>query len=86
MKHRTFWLITALALGGAGVLSWQPTPAQAGESAVVEQWVNPNHLRLHINGRWEDVPLVPLADHLCKSGHRMFRKYCQESSISPENR
>lgn len=79
-------LVAVAAVLMGTVLFQAPVEAKAKSDTVVEQWVNANHLRIRVNGKWEDIPLVPLADHLCKSGHRMFRKYCVGTSQAPAKR
>ena len=53
----------------AGVLS-------SSSSDVTEQWVSSTMLRVHVNGKWEEVPLVGLAPHLCQTNNPLFDKFC----------
>jgi hypothetical protein len=45
-------------------------------SSIEEQWVNANHVRVKVNKQWQEIQLMPLADHLCQSGQPLFERYC----------
>ena len=63
------FLWRALAIAGlATIVSCRP--------GAHEQWVHADLLRVKVFGQWHDVPLVPLADHLCSSDYELFRKHC----------
>ena len=75
-------IVGVSAVAGALLLGFWATGTtglQAAESGISEQWVNPNLVRIYYQGKWQDVPLVPLADHLCEANHPMFRRYCKPS-------
>ena len=46
-----------------------------------EKWLDANHMQVQIHGRWEDVQLMPLADHLCRSGQPLFQRYCDDPHV-----
>ncbi len=54
-------------------------------NGVVEEQINANLVRVRINGQWEEFPLMPLADHLCVSGNRLFERYCGDDLLAPES-
>ncbi len=56
-----------------------------GGRSVIEEQIHANLMRVRINGQWEEFPLMPLADHLCTSGNRLFEKYCGDDLIAPES-
>ena len=86
MKQRLFILLAGITAAAAlaftaGLL---PSFGMGKASAKSLQWVNANQLRVHVNGRWQDVPMVPLADHLCETRHPMYMRYCDDApSIQP---
>jgi len=43
---------------------------------VVETRVNANFMRVRVGATWQDVPLMPLAEHACQSGDSTFQRYC----------
>ena len=49
----------------------------SSDNEVVEQRINANFMRVKVNGKWHNVPMVPLSDRLCDSDHQMFRQYCE---------
>lgn len=75
MKPRLIALLSFAGLASGGFLVLEELGARS-ESAPVEQRVNANMLRVRVHHRWEDVPMVPLADHLCRSDDARFRPYC----------
>lgn len=44
---------------------------------VIEKRINANLLRVRVNGKWHDVPMIELSERLCNSDHPMFRRYCE---------
>lgn len=64
-----------LVLGGFGVAS--------SASGLPEERVGANLVRVRINGKWEEFPLVPLADHLCAGGSQLFERYCDDDVSAP---
>ena len=69
----------AVAFAGVftiGFVATNTTIANSYESEEVEQRINANLLRVKVNGKWHEVPMVELSDRLCKSDHQMFRRYC----------
>jgi hypothetical protein len=79
MKVALFALTAALAVSAAA-FGWHPRPAalRARASLATEKWVDANHLQVLSRGRWQDVELMPLADHLCQSGQPLFERYCTD--------
>lgn len=80
-------LILALAMaglvGGSLFLSKSKNEAAVSQDADLrEQWVNANLVRIKVDNRWEEVPLMPLSDHLCQSGQPMFERYCNDPAPS----
>ena len=75
--HRT--LIAAglgLAIAAFGMILVPKGDAAARRGGPPERWVNANLLHVEVDGRWERVPLMPLADHLCKSNDPHFERFC----------
>ena len=72
-------------LGALGVCLMYLTPLGAGtrNNDIIEQQVNANLVRVRINNKWEEFPLMPLADHLCRSPDRLFEKYCGDEVLTP---
>ena len=73
--------LIAFMLTGAftiGIFTLSPIIASnfMGSVDVTEQRVNANLMRVKVNGKWHNVPMVPLSDRLCTSEHPMFRRYC----------
>lgn len=57
MVQRFAWVVAFVALSASG-LSWL---ANASEPAPYqEEWVNPNLVRVFVDGKWHEFPLVPL--------------------------
>jgi hypothetical protein len=83
--RKAIFLLTIVGCLGAGMLLSNELVASSPRDQVAEKWVNANLLRVQVNGRWEEVPMVPLADHLCQSRNRMFRRYCTDSIFAPSN-
>ena len=77
MTRSYLTLVTLAGLSFGGVLVHETLFARTIPSEIVEQEVNKNLLRVRVHGKWEEVPLVPLADSLCKSGDEHFERYCQ---------
>ena len=75
-------VLTTVLSGGFVVLD--ETGAGVPPDDVVEERVNANLMRIRVNGEWEDVPMVPLADHLCQSQRRLFERYCTDELLAPE--
>ena len=56
---------------------WLPQfTADAGNPEIVERWVATNHLQVKVDGRWQEVPLVPLSQRACRSNDPLYRPYC----------
>ena len=69
----------AVAFAGVftiGFIATNTTIANSYESEEVEQRINANLLRVKVNGKWHEVPMVEPSDRLCESDHQMFRRYC----------
>lgn len=76
MKFALLILATLVGMISSGVLFG--TARQTRPSSAVEKWVDANHMLINIKGQWEDVRLIPLADHLCRSGQPLFQRYCDD--------
>ena len=83
MKRSLFVLLVMTGLLSGGFLLLDETGAGA-PPAIVEEWVNSNLVRVRINGKWEEFPLVPLASAACKSGNELFKKHCTDGVITPD--
>ena len=59
----------------AGLLMLPQSSANGG-SDLSERWINANHVQVEVGGRWQDVQMVPLADHLCLSDDPIYSRYC----------
>jgi len=51
--------------------------ASAKDDPVAERQIDANHMQVRIDGKWQDVPMIALADNLCQSRRPQFRKYCR---------
>jgi hypothetical protein len=79
MKTTLTIAVTFVGVFTLGFLTFNTINASdlfSGED-VIEQRVNANLLRVKVNGKWHDVPMVELSEHLCESEHPMFRRYCE---------
>lgn len=75
------WFVGAFSLLSSGWLwfqggGWLPTRLSHAD----ERWVDANHVRIQVKGKWQEVMLMPLADHLCQSGQPLFERYCNDPS------
>ena len=86
MKNTLFVLLALGGLLSGGFLLLEETDASAPPNEIVEEWVNANLVRIRINERWEEIPLIPLADHLCRSNNQLFRRHCADSVVAPTSR
>lgn len=77
-----FVLVLAGLLSG-GFLLAEELGGSPPEGVVVKQ-INANLMRVRVAGQWEELPLMPLADHLCRSNNRLFHRYCGEDVVAPE--
>jgi hypothetical protein len=79
MKIALFAFAAAFALCAA-MFGWHPRPGglRARPHPATEKWVDANHLQVLSRGRWQEVDLMPLADHLCQSGQPLFERYCTD--------
>ena len=83
MKRALVLGLGALSVLAVGFLYLSPLGAFTKGTDVVEEQVSANLVRVRINGQWEEFPLMPLADHLCKSPDRLFEKYCGDEVMTP---
>ncbi|MBI5509646.1 MAG: hypothetical protein HY903_12910 [Deltaproteobacteria bacterium] len=83
MKRLLAVALSTMSVLAVGLLFLAPVGADTKPTDVVEQQVHANLLRVRINGAWEEFPLMPLADHLCKSPDRLFEKYCGDEINAP---
>lgn len=74
MRRAFFSSLGFVAILTAGVFAWGDKAPQ-NEELLVDR-LSANMYRVYANGRWEDVPLRPLAPHLCASGETMYTRYC----------
>ena len=77
----TFFSIGGLMSGA--LLAVGETGAGTPPNDLTEEWVNANLLRVRVGGKWEEVPMIPLADHLCESGRSLFKRYCTDQVLTP---
>jgi len=77
MKNRLIALTTLAIALAAGFLVLDEIEARTAPGGVIEERVNANLVRVRINGRWEEFPLVPLAEHACHSGDEQLERYCE---------
>jgi hypothetical protein len=78
MKLKLVTAVLALVLTLAAALSFHGDIEARGlpEGILIER-VSANNLRLFVHGRWESVPMMPLAKTLCTSGDPYFDRYCR---------
>ena len=48
-----------------------------------EKLVNPNLLRVLVNGSWVEFPLMPLADQACSKGRGPSERNCTDDAPAP---
>ena len=68
---------------GVGPRPEHGTSATNGATCGAECLRGANHMQVEVSGTWHDVPLMPLADHLCSSGHPLLRRYCDAPPQGP---
>jgi hypothetical protein len=83
MKRALVLTLGTMSVLAVGFLYLAPVGAGTRSTDVLEQQVHANLVRVRINGTWEEFPLMPLADHLCKSPDRLFEKYCGDEMLTP---
>lgn len=86
MKGSLVVLISLLAALTGGFFLLEESDAGPKPGAVAEQWIHANLMRVRVNGKWQDVPMVPLADHLCRSGNELFKRHCSDNLLAPGGR
>ncbi|MBI3179898.1 MAG: hypothetical protein HYZ27_09575 [Deltaproteobacteria bacterium] len=79
-------MAVVLAGVGSGGLIWLGESGAAQSLDVVEELVHADLMRVRINGQWEEFPMVPLTDELCRSRDHLFMKYCSDRVLAPEQR
>ena len=84
MKRSFITCVAAAGLLAGGLLLVSETGAGTPPDDLAEEWVNANLLRVRISGKWEEVPMIPLADHLCQSGRNLFERYCSDKVLTPK--
>ncbi len=85
MRNNLLWGVALVGLMSGGVI-WLGESGAAKGQEVVEQQVHADLVRVRIRGQWEEFPLVPLADDLCRSGDHLFRRYCRDRVFVPGSR
>jgi hypothetical protein len=76
MKPRFLALLAFAGVVSGGFLVLEEISAHVRPNQIVEQRVNANLLRVRVRDHWEELPLMPLADHACQSGDSHFERYC----------
>lgn len=79
-------LIVTLCLAGilsGSFLVLDDLDAGSDPSGLPEERLSANLVRVRINGKWEEFPLMPLADDLCASGNQFFERYCGDDIVGP---
>jgi hypothetical protein len=79
-------LIVTLCLAGilsGSFLVLDDLGAGSDRGSLPEEQVSANLVRVRMNGKWEEFPLMPLADHLCASGNQFFERYCGDDIMAP---
>lgn len=80
-------LVVALALVGllsGGFLVLEEIDAGSPPNGLIVQHVHANLVRVRMNGQWEELPLMPLSDNLCRTNNRLFDKYCGDGVVAPD--
>ncbi len=77
MKRSLFVLFVMTGLLSGGFLLLDETGARTPPD-IVEEWVSADLVRVRINGRWEEFPLVPLADNTCKANGDLLKSHCSD--------
>jgi hypothetical protein len=75
MKRGLLGVFVVVTLLATGVVLL-PLHSAARSDGISERWINANLVQVEINGSWQDVPMVPLADHACQSDDPMYSRYC----------
>lgn len=74
---KTLLMGAVLGLTAGGFIAAVGTNATAARgNDLEERWVNANLVELKVGGNWEEVHLMPLADHLCQSRNEHYEQYC----------
>ena len=84
MKRSLLAIFMTVGMLTGGFVILGDSGAARIQGDVVEEWVNANLMRVHVDGKWQEVPLVPLADHLCRNPHRLFQKHCGDEVLAPQ--
>jgi hypothetical protein len=77
MKRSLLVLLSLTGLLSGGFLLLDQSDAGATPQ-LVEEWVNANLVRVRINGRWEEFPLIPLAENVCAGASGLVPGHCNE--------
>jgi len=83
MKRALVLSLGTLGVLAVGFLYLAPLGAGTRGTDILEEQVTANLMRVRVNGVWEEFPLMPLADHLCKTPDRLFEKYCGDEVMTP---
>jgi hypothetical protein len=85
VKNSLVVVLTLVGLLSGGFLLLEEIGAGSLPDDMVVQQVNANLMRVRVAGQWEELPLMPLADHLCRSNNRLFDRYCGDDVVAPED-
>ena len=76
MRNGLFALFFVVGLL-SGASFFLPGTTSASGHDITERWLGVNHLQLLVDGEWEDVKLIPLAEHMCQTDDPIYRRYCE---------
>jgi hypothetical protein len=74
MKRHVLALIAVGGLLSGGFLLTDEISASSQSPS--ERRVNANLMQVKVAGRWEELPLMPLAEHACDNGDAHMQRYC----------
>jgi len=76
MKRGLLGALVIAATVGVTAVIMLPSSSATSRTGVQERWINANLVQVQVDGTWRDVPMVPLADHICASNDPMYSRYC----------
>lgn len=68
---RSLTMLTAIAALAFSLVASDSEPSRD------EIWIDANHLKVFVNGEWEDIKLAPIAQSTCQQRHHLFDRYCE---------
>lgn len=74
---RVFAIVAAVTGVSAGfTAAFDRSEARVLADGIIEERIDANLLRVKVHGEWEELPLMPLAEHLCEGEDPFYEQYC----------